>query len=69
MQGIEWNWPEPLENYGEGTYYFTGDDWKRASEVRVIPSFEQETFNNGMDLLLYRALPIILLFMTIWALA
>jgi hypothetical protein len=69
MFSTEWNWPEPLENYGEGTYYFTGDDWKRASEVRVIPSFEQETFNNGMDLLLYRALPIILLFMTIWALA
>lgn len=63
---FDWDWPEPLENYGEGTYYWTGDDWKRASEVRVIPSYDQETFNNGMNLFLFAGLPIILLFLAIF---
>jgi hypothetical protein len=63
---FDWDFPEPLENYGEGRYYWTGDDWKRASEIRVIPSYDQETFNNGMYLLLYRAMPIVLLLLIIW---
>lgn len=68
MVEFNWDWPEPLEDYGTGTYYWTGDDWKRADEVRVIPSYDQETFNNGMDLLLFRAMPIVILFLIIWAL-
>jgi hypothetical protein len=59
---FDWDFPEPLENYGEGCYYWTGDDWKRAHEVRVIPSYNQETFDNGMNLLLFRLLPIVILF-------
>lgn len=41
------------------------EEWK----VRAIPSYEQETFDNGMDLFLYKALPIILLFLVIWIIA
>lgn len=63
---FNWDWPEPLENYGEGRYYFTGDDFKRAHEVNVLPSYDQETFNNGMDLLLFRVMPIIFLMLAIW---
>ena len=64
-----WDWPEPLEDYGVGRYYFTGDDWKRAHEVRVIHSYDQETFNNGMDWILFRAAPIAFLFLIIWVLS
>ncbi len=63
---FNWDWPEPLEDYGVGDYYWTGSDWKRANEVRVIPSYDQETFDNGMNLLLFRALPIVFLFLIIW---
>jgi len=62
---FNWDWPQCEEFYGEGRYYWVGDDWKRASEVRVIPSYDQETFNNGMDLLLFRVMPIVILFVAI----
>lgn len=63
---FNWDWPEPLEDYGVGDYYWVGDDWKRANEIQVLPSYEQETFNNGMDLLLFRMGPIALIFLIIW---
>lgn len=66
---FDWDWPEPLENYGEGRYYWTGSDWKRANEIQVLPSYDQETFNNGMDLLLFRMGPILLVFLIIWVLS
>lgn len=64
---FDWNWPEPLEDYGTGTYYWTGTDWKRANEVIKLPSYGQETFDNGMDLFLFRVVPILFLFLAIWA--
>lgn len=66
---FNWNWPEQLENYGEGRYYWTGDDWKRDYEIRVLPSYAQETFNNGMNLFLFGLVPIIVLFLVIWTLS
>lgn len=64
---FDWDWPEPLENYGEGRYYWAGKDWLRANQVQTIPSYDQETFNNGMDLFLYRLMPIVILFVAIFA--
>lgn len=67
-EGFVWDWPEPLEDYGVGRYYWTGDDWKRADQVVQLPSYAQETFNNGMDLFLFAGLPLILLFLAIYVL-
>jgi hypothetical protein len=63
---FNWDWPEKLEDYGTGRYFWTGDDWKRASEVRVVPSYDQETFDNGMDWFLFRAAPILFVFVAVW---
>lgn len=73
IQTIEfnWDWAEPIEDWGTGTHMYCrgcdGEyDWLPARSVRAIPSYEQETFNNGMDLLLFRVLPIVFLFLAIW---
>lgn len=63
-----WDWPEPEPFYGEGDYVYAHNvqDWVRPWNCRVLPSYDQETFNNGMDLLLFRAMPILILFLAIW---